>query len=159
MPSCPHCNDDIGELSAFALEENKYTVELVEYVEGSPRLDWGGISEVMESTVVKTDYECPNCGDTLFTVVGGESDPQVIIDFLRGVKMTWVQDGERATVAEVLGQFNARPKPEGSYYAEGFSRAGGEVGIYFVDPTAPRTGMAPVESSNSPSGNEQRKRK
>ncbi len=38
-------------------------------------------------------------------------------------------------------------KPEGSYYAEGFPREGGDIGIYFVDPTSPERGMAPMEKA------------
>ena len=143
IPSCPHCNDDVTELDAFVLEENKYTVQLVD--KDSPRLDWS-TSVVMESTAIRTVYNCRNCEETLFTVRGGDSDPRVVIDFLKGVRMTWVQDvGIRAMV---LDTFNKRePKPPGSYYAEGYPRAGGDVGIYFVDPTSPERGMAPMEKA------------
>jgi len=140
IPRCPHCNDDVTELDAFVLEENKYTVQLLD--EGSPqldRLDWS-TSEPVESTAVRTVYNCPNCEETLFTVRSGESNPRVVIDFLKGVRMTWVQDvGIRANV---LDTFNKRANmPPGSYYAEGYPRAGGDVGIYFVDPTSPERGM------------------
>ena len=140
IPRCPHCNDDVAELDAFVLEENKYTVQLVD-----DRLDWS-TSDVVESSAVRTIYNCPNCEETLFTVRGGDSDPRVVIDFLKGVRMTWVQDvGIRAMV---LDTFNKRePKPPGSYYAEGYPRAGGDVGIYFVDPTSPERGMAPMEKA------------
>jgi len=134
IPRCPHCNDDITELDAFVLEENKYTVELIKNL-----LQWS-TSDVVESSAVRTVYNCPNCEETLFTVRVGDSNPRVVIDFLRGVRMTWVQDvGIRAMVLET---FNKRePKPPGSYYAEGYPRAGGDVGIYFVDPTSPERGM------------------
>lgn len=147
IPRCPHCNDDITELDAFVLEENKYTVEVVEYVEGSPRLDWS-TSEPVESTAVRTVYNCPGCEETLFTVRSGDSEPRIVIDFLKGVRMTWVQDvGIRAMV---LDTYNKRePKPPGSYYAEGYPRAGGDVGIYFVDPTSPERGMAPMEEEKA----------
>jgi len=140
IPRCPHCNDDVAELIAFVLEENKYTVQLVD-----DRLDWS-TSDVVESSAVRTVYNCPNCEETLFTVRGGGSDLRVVIDFLKGVRMTWVQDvGIRAMV---LDTFNKRePKPPGSYYAEGYPRAGGDVGIYFVDPTSPERGMAPMEKA------------
>ena len=136
IPRCPHCNDNITELDAFVLEENKYTVELHAK---SSSLDWS-TSDVVESTAIRTVYNCPNCEETLFTVRSGDSDPRIVIDFLKGVRMTWVQDvGIRAMV---LDTFNKRePKPPGSYYAEGYPRAGGDVGIYFVDPTSPERGM------------------
>jgi hypothetical protein len=142
IPRCPHCNDDVTELDAFVLEENKYTVQLVD-----DRLDWS-TSDVVESSAVSTVYNCPNCEETLFTVRVGVSDPRVVIDFLKGVRMTWVQDvGIRAMV---LDTFNKRePKPPGSYYAEGYPRAGGDVGIYFVDPTSPERGMAPMEKEKA----------
>ena len=143
IPRCPHCNDNITELDAFVLEENKYTVEVEEYVKGSPRLRWS-TSEAVESSAVRTVYNCRNCEETLFTVRGGDSD-RVVIDFLKGVRMTWVQDvGIRAMV---LDTFNKLDKPPGSYYAEGYPRAGGDVGIYFVDPTSPERGMAPMEKA------------
>jgi len=132
IPRCPHCNDNVTGLDAFVLEENKYTVQLVD-----DRLDWS-TSEVMESSAVRTVYNCPNCEETLFTVRVGDSD-RVVIDFLKGVRMTWVQDvGIRAMV---LDTFNKRDKPPGSYYAEGYPRAGGDIGIYFVDPTSSERGM------------------
>jgi len=142
IPRCPHCNDDVAELDAFVLEENKYTVQLVD-----DRLDWS-TSESVESSAVRTVYNCRNCEETLFTVRGGDSEPRVVIDFLKGVRMTWVQDvGIRAMV---LDTFNKRePKPPGSYYAEGYPRAGGDVGIYFVDPTSPERGMAPMEKEKA----------
>ena len=133
VPRCPHCNDEVTELDAFVLEENKYTVQLVD-----DRLDWS-TSDVVESSEVRTVYNCPNCEETLFTVRDGDSD-RIVIDFLKGVRMTWVQDvGIRAMV---LDTFNKRePKPPGSYYAEGYPRVGGDIGIYFVDPTSPERGM------------------
>ena len=152
MPRCPHCNDDVGQLNAFVLEENKYTVEVVEYIKGKPALDYG-TSRVIELTAVKTDFACQNCEEIIFTVRGGDSDPQVVIDFLRGARMTWVQDALLLGVDEVLETLNKQDKPEGSYYAEGFprqyhnaGRAGGTIGIYFVDPTSTEKGMDPVET-------------
>lgn len=133
IPRCPHCNDNVTELYAFVLEENKYTVDLIR-----DSLQWS-TSEVVDSSAVRTVYNCPNCQETLLTVRGGDSDPRVVIDFLKGVRMTWVQDvGIRAMV---LDTFNKRDKPPGSYYAEGYPRAGGDVGIYFVDPTSSERGM------------------
>ncbi|MCK4697000.1 MAG: hypothetical protein KAT53_01695, partial [Dehalococcoidia bacterium] len=142
IPRCPHCNDDITELDAFVLEENKYTVELIR-----DSLQWS-TSDVVESSAVRTVYNCPGCEETLFTVRGGDSDPRIVIDFLKGVKMTWVQDV--GIQAMVLDTFNKRePKPPGSYYAEGYPRAGGDIGIYFVDPTSPERGMAPIEEEKA----------
>ncbi len=145
IPRCPHCGDEIMELNAFVLEENGYTVELASL---RSSLQWS-TSEVIESTAIKTVYKCPNCEETLFEVRSGESDPQVVIDFLKGVKMTWRQDVTKR--AMVLDHFNQRdnpdyPKPEGAYYAEGFPRQGGDVGIYFVDPTSSEKGMTPYET-------------
>jgi len=141
IPSCPHCNDNVTELDAFVLEENKYTVELIR-----DSLQWS-TSDVVESSAVRTVYNCPNCEETLFTVRGEDSD-RIVIDFLKGVRMTWVQDvGIRAMV---LDTYNKRePKPPGSYYAEGYPRAGGDVGIYFVDPTSPERGMTPMEEEKA----------
>ncbi|KKN05109.1 hypothetical protein LCGC14_1090640 [marine sediment metagenome] len=150
IPRCPHCGDEILELNAFVLEENKYTVEAVELVKDMPKLDWS-TSEVIESSSEKTDYECPSCEETIFTERNGDSQPPIVIDFLRGVGMTWVQDVTKR--AMVLETFNKRgthqgfPKPEGAYYAEAFPRAGGDVGIYFVDPTASVKGMTPYETN------------
>ena len=89
IPSCPHCGDKILELNAFVLEENKYTVEAVEYNKGSPALDYS-TSRVVESSVKKTDFECPSCSKTIFTDRDGESQPRIVIDFLRGVRITHV---------------------------------------------------------------------
>ena len=145
IPRCPHCNDDVGQLNAFVLEENKYTVEVVEYIKGKPALDYG-TSSVIELTAVKTDFACQNCEEIIFTVRGGNSDPQVVIDFLRGVRMTWWQDALLVGVDAVLESLNKLDKPEGSYYAEGFPRERGTIGIYFVDPTSTEKGMIPVEA-------------
>ena len=143
IPRCPHCGDEILELDAFVLEENGYTVELASM---RSSLQWS-VSEVIESTAIRTVYKC-HCEETLFEVRSGESDPQVVIDFLKGVRMTWVQDVTKR--AMVLETFNKRPKPEGAYYAEGFPREGGDVGIYvgiyFVDPTNSMKGMTPHET-------------
>ena len=149
IPRCPHCGVEILELNAFVLEENKYTVEAVELVKDMPKLDWS-TSEVIESSSEKTDYECPSCEETIFTERNGGSQPPIVIDFLRGTRMTWVQDVTKR--AMVLDHFNLRdnpdyPKPEGAYYAEGFPRQGGDVGIYFVDPTSAEKGMTPYETN------------
>ena len=156
IPKCPHCGDEILELNAFVLEENKYTVEVVEMghalgrrVKDRPKLDWS-TSEVVESSSEKTDFECPSCEETIFTDRDGNSQPPIVIDFLRGVGMTWVQDVTKR--AMVLEHFNQRdnpdyPKPEGAYYAEGFPRLMDQnVGIYFVDPTSSVKGMTPYET-------------
>lgn len=153
IPRCPHCNDDARQLNAYVLEENKYTVELVEYRKRSPALDYGP-SDVMEGTMVRTVFSCRNCGEMIFTVRGDDSEPPVVLDFFKGVGMTWVQDiGVKGMVPETLSDhlrvamehFNKRSGPEGSYYAEGFPRKAGVIGIYFVDPTSSVPGMTPVE--------------
>ena len=144
IPRCPHCRDEILELTAFVLEENKYTVEAVELVKDMPKLDWS-TSEVIESSSEKTDYECPSCEETIFTERNGDSQPPIVIDFLRGTRMIWVQDVTKR--AMVLEHFNKRNKVPGAYYAEGFPRAGGDIGIYFVDPTSSEKGMTPYETN------------
>ena len=151
IPRCPHCGDEVLELDAFVLEENGYTVELASL---RSSLQWS-ISEVIESTAIRTVYKCPNCEETLFEVRSGESDPQVVIDFLKGVRMTHVQDsGVRGMVPGTLSNqlrimlesLNNLDKPEGAYYAEGFPQKGGITGIYFVDPTSTEKGIDPYET-------------
>ncbi len=142
IPRCPHCGDKILELTAFVLEENKYTVKAVELVKDKPALDYS-VSSVVESSELKTDFECPSCAEKIFTDRDGNSQPPIVIDFLRGTRITHVQDVTKR--AMVLDHFNLRdnpdyPKPEGAYYAEGFPREGGDVGIYFVDPTSSEKG-------------------
>ena len=154
IPRCPHCNDDALALDAFVLEENKYIIELVEYNKGSPALDYSP-SDVMEGTMVRTVFNCHSCEEEIFTVRGEDSQPQVVIDFFKGVRMTWVQDiGVKGMVPETLSNhltlamdhFNKRGGPKGSYYAEGFPQKAGVIGIYFVDPTSTEKGMDPYET-------------
>ena len=138
---CLRCKDDVAELKAFVLEENKYTVELIKNL-----LQWS-VSEVVETSAVRTIFNCPSCEGTIFTVRGGGSTPQVVVDFLKGVRMTWVRDASvRAMMVEILNKRLAvAHRQDGCYYAEGFPQAGGEVGIYFVDPSS-KKGMTPVEA-------------
>jgi len=131
---CPKCKKAIDHLVAFCYEQNRYVVDVVK-----DSLQWSA-SEAVEGSATKTDFNCPECDETLFTDRDGGSNPQVVFDFLKGVTMTWVQDvGKRAMV---LGTFNKREnRPEGSYYAEGYPREGGDIGIYFVDPSGLKRGM------------------
>jgi len=133
---CPRCGEAINHLHAFCYEQNKYEIDLEK---GGDGLDWSAPQSV-EASATKTEFNCPECDQNLFTAYDNTEDqPPVIIDFLKGVRMTWVQDvGIRA---RVLDTFNKRDRPQGSYYATGYPRMGGDVGIYFVDPTAAKRGM------------------
>jgi len=140
---CPRCKEDIDYLKAFCFEQNKYRVSLTDSYHGTRpvTLDWS-TSEVIESSATKTEFECPGCKETLFTVYGGGSNPQVVIDFLKGVRMTWVKDVD---IQRYLADYAQVEGPKGSYYAAGFPRGEGDVGIYFVDPTSTERGMTPVK--------------
>lgn len=82
---CPKCKGDIDYLNAFCFEQNKYRVSLTDsFHETRPvTLDWS-TSEVIESSATKTEFTCPECEEVIFTVGGGDSNPQVVIDFLKG---------------------------------------------------------------------------
>lgn len=85
MPICPECKAEIGHLHAICREENKYEVTLEEGFSG---LSWGR-AEPVESSCKSTNFNCPECGQTIFrTYTGLVSrrfvDEQIVIEFLRG---------------------------------------------------------------------------
>lgn len=83
MAKCPKCGNEINWLKAYCTEENKYSVELEEGVHQAFVLDWSS-SEIVEGSCTKTEFECPVCDETLFTVEGSDSQPKEVIAFLRG---------------------------------------------------------------------------
>ena len=142
LPRCPHCNDDVYSLGAFVLEENKYSVSLSK--EGStPQILVWTTSEVIESSEVRTVYRCGNCENTLFMVMASD-DPQIVIDFLKGVRMIYVRDVSLFNYAEVVKTLNEENTAQGPvYYGLGFPREGGDFGVYYVDGDLPTKGMEP----------------
>ncbi len=85
LSKCPKCNTKLEGLNAFCFEQNKYEVSVSQQ---DPKVDsplnWS-TSEVVESSCTKTEFECPVCGETLFSVEGGGDQPREVIDFLKGV--------------------------------------------------------------------------
>ena len=81
MTKCTKCGEEIKELTAYSHETNKYTVTLTE--QGT--LEWG-LSETVESSATKDEFQCPLCEAILFTTDGIDSQPQDVIEFLKGEK-------------------------------------------------------------------------
>lgn len=76
---CPECGKEINHLHAFVHEQNKYDVT---YSESYDNLDWG-TSEVVDGSSRKTEYGCPECAKTLFTVENDEGNPPNVLEFMR----------------------------------------------------------------------------
>jgi hypothetical protein len=78
---CPKCLEEIDELTAFSLEENRQSVRW----SAAWGLDWS-TSEPVESSCVKIDFVCPLCDETIF-----HSSNNEVYDYSRVTK--FLRDG------------------------------------------------------------------
>lgn len=76
---CPKCDNVLTSLDVYTLEENKQTVSLVGE-EDNPTLDYS-VKEPVENSAIKTEFECPFCGELLLSI-DGDGDDQKIAEFL-----------------------------------------------------------------------------
>ncbi|VVB51233.1 Uncharacterised protein [uncultured archaeon] len=82
MAKCPKCGAEIDHLKAYSTEENLQivTLNLPEYAEKNP-LDWSRADPV-EDTCTQIDFECPDCGNVIYSNNGNSQDPAVA-EFLK----------------------------------------------------------------------------
>lgn len=78
MVKCPECGEEINYLNAYSREENKQAVGLFE----GDILEWD-LSETIEDTCDRIEFECPECGKIIYTNEGNSQD-EWIINFLKG---------------------------------------------------------------------------
>lgn len=77
MVKCPKCNVELEGLNAYSTEQNKQYVWVTDV-----GLEYDS-SEAVEDSCTKIEFECPECGATLFATEGA-SQPDEIIKFLKG---------------------------------------------------------------------------
>lgn len=82
-PGCPKCGALITTLRAYAREESYYVVYL-DAGKYDPELVSLGYDyqQCVEGSTTHTDFQCPECGETLFSSEE-DTQPQEVIDFLR----------------------------------------------------------------------------
>lgn len=82
-PGCPKCGALITTLKAYAREESFYRIYL-DSAKFNPELDTIGYDyqQCVEGSTTHTDFQCPECGATLFSSEQ-DTQPQEVIDFLR----------------------------------------------------------------------------
>jgi predicted RNA-binding Zn-ribbon protein involved in translation (DUF1610 family) len=83
MPVCPECGKQIDELNAFAKEESKYTVVLETFDDGSHSLNYD-YQQCVGGSTSGTDFMCPKCEQSLFLIEDEDTQPEEVINFLRG---------------------------------------------------------------------------
>jgi DNA-directed RNA polymerase subunit RPC12/RpoP len=76
MVECNKCGEKLTSLNVYTLEENKQSVTLIGD-EDNPKLDYD-TKEPVESSAVRTQCECPYCGEVLLTMEGDGEDSKII---------------------------------------------------------------------------------